>query len=63
MTSCGLIIEAIVEDLSAKQTLFAQLEQKLAPEAILATNTSSLSVTAIAAACQRPERVLGLHFF
>jgi len=63
LASCGLIIEAIIEELAAKQTLFAQLERLVAPEAILATNTSSLSVTAIAAACQRPERVLGLHFF
>ncbi len=63
LASCGLIIEAIVEDLAAKQALFAQLERLVTPEAILATNTSSLSVTAIAAACQRPERVLGLHFF
>nr|WP_243664893.1 3-hydroxyacyl-CoA dehydrogenase NAD-binding domain-containing protein [Rhodothermus marinus] len=63
LASCGLIIEAIIEELAAKQTLFAQLERLVAPEAILATNTSSLSVTAIAAACERPERVLGLHFF
>jgi 3-hydroxybutyryl-CoA dehydrogenase len=61
--SCSLLIEAIVEDLSAKQTLFAQLERWVTTEAILATNTSSLSVTAIAAACHHPERVLGLHFF
>ncbi|SHK04987.1 3-hydroxyacyl-CoA dehydrogenase NAD-binding domain-containing protein [Rhodothermus profundi] len=63
LAACGLIIEAIVEDLAAKQTLFAQLERQVAPGTILATNTSSLSVTAIAAACQHPERVLGLHFF
>ncbi|HEX2616379.1 MAG TPA: 3-hydroxyacyl-CoA dehydrogenase family protein, partial [Flavobacteriales bacterium] len=46
-----------------KKQLFAGLEAVLAPEAVLATNTSSLSVTAIAAACQRPERMIGLHFF
>ncbi len=63
LAACGLIIEAIVEDLAAKQALFAKLERLVTPEAILATNTSSLSVTAIAAACQHPERVLGLHFF
>lgn len=63
LAACGLIIEAIVEDLAAKQTLFAQLERLVASDTILATNTSSLSVTAIASACQRPERVLGLHFF
>lgn len=61
--SCSLLIEAIAEDLAAKQTLFAQLERWTAAEALLATNTSSLSVTAIAAACRHPERVLGLHFF
>jgi len=59
----GLAIEAIIEDLAIKKKLFAELETVVAPEAVLATNTSSLSVTAIAAACERPERVIGLHFF
>lgn len=59
----GLVIEAIVERLDVKQAVFEQLEDVLADDAILATNTSSLPVAAIAAACQRPERVLGLHFF
>lgn len=58
-----LAIEAIVERLEVKQSLFGQLEQHLSPEAILATNTSSLSVGAIAAPLSRPERVVGLHFF
>ncbi len=58
-----LVIEAIVERLDAKQALFALLESVVGPECILATNTSSLSVTAIAAACANPERVAGLHFF
>jgi 3-hydroxybutyryl-CoA dehydrogenase len=60
--NCGLVIEAIVEELDAKRALVGRL-QHAAPKAILATNTSSLSVTAIAAACQKPERVIGLHFF
>lgn len=59
----GLVIEAIVERLDIKQAVFEQLEDVLGDEAILATNTSSLPVAAIAAACQHPERVLGLHFF
>jgi len=61
--SAGIAIEAIVEDLNAKHELFRALEKHLAPDAVLATNTSSLSVTKIAAGCARPERVAGLHFF
>ncbi len=57
------VVEAIVEDLEVKRRLFADVEQRVSPDAILATNTSSLSVTAIAAACTRPERVVGYHFF
>ena len=60
---CGLVVEAIVEQLDAKRTLLQRLEGVAAPTAALATNTSSLSVTAIAAACQSPGRVIGLHFF
>lgn len=60
---CTIIIEAIVERLDIKQKLFADLEAIVAETTILATNTSSLSVTAIAAGCQRPERVAGYHFF
>ncbi|XKE47313.1 3-hydroxyacyl-CoA dehydrogenase [Halomonas organivorans] len=63
LADCGLVIEAIVEDLTVKQDLFRSLEAILPDGAILATNTSSLSVTAIAAACRRPERVIGFHFF
>jgi len=59
----GVAIEAIVEDLDAKRELFRELEKRMAPDAVLATNTSSLSVTAIAAGCARPQRVGGLHFF
>jgi 3-hydroxybutyryl-CoA dehydrogenase len=58
-----LVVEAIVEELPAKQRLFADVEQVVSADAVLATNTSSLSVTAIAAACKRPERVAGYHFF
>lgn len=61
--SAGLLIEAIVENLEAKQALFEQAEAMLDEDSILATNTSSLSVSGIAAACKRPERVLGVHFF
>jgi len=60
---CALVIEAIVEDLAIKQGLFRALEQVLAPDAVLATNTSSLSVAALAGACARGERVVGIHFF
>lgn len=59
----GLFIEAVVENEDVKKDLFARMDALLAPEAILATNTSSLSVTAIASSCLHPERVIGLHFF
>ena len=58
-----IVIEAIVEDLAAKQSLFGALEETVSAHCILATNTSSLSVTAIAAACDSPQRVVGMHFF
>jgi 3-hydroxybutyryl-CoA dehydrogenase len=58
-----LVIEAIVEDLGAKQELFAELERICRPDAVLATNTSALSVTEIASATSSPERVVGMHFF
>jgi 3-hydroxybutyryl-CoA dehydrogenase len=60
---CQLVIEAAPEDLELKRSLFAELAELCGPEAILATNTSSLSVTAIAAGVERPERVCGMHFF
>lgn len=63
LASCELLIEAIVEILEVKQKLFVELEGLVAPDAVLATNTSSLSVTAIASACRHPERVAGFHFF
>ncbi|MCG6656962.1 3-hydroxyacyl-CoA dehydrogenase [Halomonas campisalis] len=63
LADCDIVVEAIVEKLEAKQALFVELEDVLHEEAVLATNTSSLSVTAIASACRRPERVIGFHFF
>jgi 3-hydroxybutyryl-CoA dehydrogenase len=63
VADCDLVIEAIVEDLAPKRELFADLDRICRPEAILATNTSALSVTEVAAATTRPERVLGMHFF
>lgn len=59
----GLVIEAIIEDLTVKKAVFKQLEGIVSADCLLATNTSSLSVAAIAAACQLPDRVLGIHFF
>jgi 3-hydroxybutyryl-CoA dehydrogenase len=58
-----LVVEAIVESLDAKRSLFRQLEEVLAPEAVLATNTSSISVTAIANGLRYPHRLVGMHFF
>jgi 3-hydroxybutyryl-CoA dehydrogenase len=63
LAPCSLVIEAVVEDLDVKQALFKALEAIVAPDCVLATNTSSLSVTAIASACARPERCGGFHFF
>jgi 3-hydroxybutyryl-CoA dehydrogenase len=63
LAACELVIEAILEELDAKRTLFAELERLCRPDAILATNTSALSVTEIAAATSSPERVVGMHFF
>jgi 3-hydroxybutyryl-CoA dehydrogenase len=62
LSACDWIIEAIVEDLAIKKDLFAALE-RVSPDAFLATNTSSLSVTSVASACQNSSRVLGIHFF
>jgi 3-hydroxybutyryl-CoA dehydrogenase len=60
---CGMVIEAVVEDLAVKRTLFTSLGGVVAPNAILATNTSSLSVASIASAPVNPDRVVGIHFF
>jgi 3-hydroxybutyryl-CoA dehydrogenase len=63
LANCDWVIEAIVEDLAVKKAVFAELDALLPKTSILATNTSSLSVTAIASACKHPERVWGVHFF
>jgi 3-hydroxybutyryl-CoA dehydrogenase len=63
MDGAHLAIEAVVEDLEAKRRLFAELDEAASPDAILATNTSALSVSTIAEAVSLPERVVGLHFF
>jgi 3-hydroxybutyryl-CoA dehydrogenase len=63
LAGCDLVIEAAPEDLGLKQTLFAELAKACGPEAILASNTSSLPVTAIGAETPGPERVVGMHFF
>ena len=62
-SSCHVVIEAIIEDLAAKRVLFSELEDIVGEDCILASNTSSLSVTAMAAACKRPGRIAGYHFF
>lgn len=63
LAECDLIIEAIIENLEVKKKVFAQLESITSPNCILASNTSSLSIASIAAACKKPERVIGIHFF
>jgi 3-hydroxybutyryl-CoA dehydrogenase len=60
---CGIVVESVVEDLDVKRELFAELDRVCGEDAILATNTSTLSVIDIAMTTKRPERVLGLHFF
>ena len=63
LADCDLVIEAIVEELDPKRELFGELERICRADAVLATNTSALSVTEIAAATSSPERVVGMHFF
>ncbi|MGP4717652.1 3-hydroxyacyl-CoA dehydrogenase [Psychrobacter sp. T6-6] len=63
IATAEIVVEAIIENLDIKKQLFAQLEEVVAADTILASNTSSLSVTAIAADCDHPERVVGFHFF
>jgi 3-hydroxybutyryl-CoA dehydrogenase len=63
LADCDLVIEAIVEELDAKRELFGELDRIVRPDAILATNTSALSVTDVASATEHPARVVGMHFF
>ena len=63
LADCDVVVEAIVERLDVKRELFRELEGVVGENCILASNTSSLSITAIAAGCAKPERVVGLHFF
>jgi 3-hydroxybutyryl-CoA dehydrogenase len=63
LADCGLVVEAVVERLDLKRQIFAELDHLVRADAVLATNTSSLSVTEIAAATTTPARVVGLHFF
>jgi 3-hydroxybutyryl-CoA dehydrogenase len=63
LVTARLVVEAIVEDAAVKRELYARLEGIVAPDCILATNTSSLSITALAAGLAHPERVVGMHFF
>lgn len=63
LSHSDLVIEAIVENAEIKRKLFSELENYVSPETILASNTSSLSIAFIAASCQKPERVIGIHFF
>nr|MBA2535897.1 3-hydroxyacyl-CoA dehydrogenase family protein [Actinomycetota bacterium] len=63
LRACDLVIEAVIEELEAKRDVFASLDSLVSPRAILATNTSALSVTEIARSTAHPERVVGMHFF
>ena len=63
LASCNLIIEAIVEKLEVKRSVFSELEKLVKDDCVLASNTSSLSITSIASSCNKPERVIGIHFF
>jgi 3-hydroxyacyl-CoA dehydrogenase len=60
---CDLVLEAVFEEMGVKKEVFAELERVVAPECVLATNTSSLSVTEMGADLEHPERVVGMHFF
>lgn len=63
LSNSDLVIEAIVENLEVKRKVFSELEALVSEDTILASNTSSLSIASIAASCQKPERVIGIHFF
>jgi 3-hydroxybutyryl-CoA dehydrogenase len=63
LSGCDLVVEAVVEDLDVKTEIFAALDKIVRPDALLSSNTSSLPIMQLAAATDRPERVIGLHFF
>jgi 3-hydroxybutyryl-CoA dehydrogenase len=63
LAACDIIIEAVVEDLEMKNAMWKELNEQCPPETIFASNTSSLTIAAMAAACGRPDKMLGLHFF
>jgi 3-hydroxybutyryl-CoA dehydrogenase len=63
LADCDLVVEAVIEKLEVKRALFAQLEDVVRDDAVLASNTSSLTITEIAAGCRRPEQIAGFHFF
>jgi 3-hydroxybutyryl-CoA dehydrogenase len=63
LSDCDLVIEAVLEELELKRQVFAEVDRVTRPDAVLATNTSALSVSEIAEATTRPERVIGMHFF
>ncbi len=63
LDACNLVIEAIVEKLEIKRSVFSELEKLVKEDCVLASNTSSLSITSIASSCTKPERVIGIHFF
>jgi 3-hydroxybutyryl-CoA dehydrogenase len=63
LVSADLMVEAVVEDASVKKDVFSRADQALPPEAVLASNTSSIPISSLAAATSRPDRVIGMHFF
>jgi 3-hydroxybutyryl-CoA dehydrogenase len=63
LVSADLMVEAVVEDASVKEDVFRRADQELPPEAVLASNTSSIPISSLAAATSRPDRVIGMHFF
>ncbi len=63
LAKCDIVIEAIFENFDAKTNLYKQVQSRLRPDAILASNTSSISITKLAAATDRPDRLIGMHFF
>ena len=63
LSRCDLVIEAIIEDLNIKKQVFAEIEDQVSDDCIIASNTSSLSIASLAASLQKPERFVGIHFF